>query len=58
MAGVMRQLKASSMTALKREVEAFTKDARDRGMKVRLGWDPRTVEKTEDGYAILVHVHD
>lgn len=58
MAGVMRQLKASSMTALKREVEAFTKDARDRGMKVRLGWDPTAVEKTEDGYAILVHVHD
>ena len=59
MAGVMRQLKASSMTALKKEVQAFTQDARDRGMQVRLGWDPKTVEKTEDGgYAILVHAHD
>ncbi len=55
MAGIMKMITASSMTALKKEVQTFTKQARAQGMQVRAGWDPLKVQQTKDGYSILLH---
>ena len=55
MAGVMKMITASSMTALKKEVQNFTQQARAQGMQVRAGWDPLKVQQTPDGYSILFH---
>ena len=55
MAGMMKVITASSMTALKKEVQNFTQPARLQGMEIRVGWDPLKVQQTKDGYSIFIH---
>ncbi len=58
MGGLMKTFTAPTLTALRKEVQNFTKEAHAQGMQVHVGWDPMKVQQTKDGYSIFVHAHD
>ena len=57
MAGMTEVVTAPTRTELQKQVQQWTKTARDAGMEIELGYDPDRVEKTEDGWAILIRAH-
>ena len=58
MGGTITTLYAGTKTELKREVQQWIRDAKGAGLKdIRLGWDPKRVVKTSNGYGIHVWAH-
>jgi len=58
MAGVITILSAKTKTELKKKVQEWIAEAKAHNLTdIRLGWDPKRVVKTEDGYQIQVWAH-
>lgn len=58
MGGALDTLKAKTKTELKRKVQNWIKEAREKGLEdIRQGWDPERIVKTKDGYEITVWAH-
>ena len=58
MAGTRTTLSAKTKTELKKKVREWIAEAKAHNLTdIRLGWDPKRVVKTEDGYQIQVWAH-
>ena len=58
MAGAMETLSAKTKAELRKKVTKWTAEAKRKNLTdIRLGWDPKRVVETEDGYQIEVWAH-
>ena len=57
MAGTTVVLTARTKTELKRKAQEWQRDAREAGMDIHFAYEDDRVNKTEEGYTILLRAH-
>lgn len=58
MGGTIETIRARTKTELKKKVQQWISEAKGAGLEdIRLGWDPKRVVKTDNGYQIEVWAH-
>ena len=57
MTGATTTIEARTKEDLEKKVKQWIAEAKRNDLRIRQGWDPRRVVKTENGYKITVWAH-